>query len=80
MLKIKDDIPLRILKNYGFTLNNKEWFSININGANLLVKPISREITISSYNTSEYHDLEILYSLINDGLVEMLKDDEEKDL
>lgn len=74
MLKIKDDIPLRILKTYGFELNSKEWYSIEINGANLLIKPVTREIIISSYNTSEYHEPEILYVLIVDGFVEKVED------
>lgn len=74
MLKIKDNVDLKELEKYGFTLNSKEWYSFGINGANLLIKPITREIVISSYNTSEYHEPEILYDLIKDGLVEKVED------
>lgn len=70
MLKIKDNINLKILLQYDFRLNNKKWYSLGIEGANLLVKPISREILIDSYSTNEYHNPEKLYDLIQDGLVE----------
>jgi len=73
MLKIKDNVNLKILLQYGFKLNNKEWYSFGIEGANLVIKPISREILIDSYDTSEYHNPEKLYDLIQDGLVEKVK-------
>ena len=73
MLKIKDDINLKILLQYDFKLNNKEWYSLGIGGANLLVKPVSREILIDSYSTNEYHNPEKLYDLIQDGLVEKVE-------
>ena len=74
MLKIKDDIDLKVLKEYGFTLNNEEWFSLDINGATVLIKPITREILIDSYKTIYYHNPTILYDLIKDGLVEKVEE------
>ena len=73
-IKIKGDIPLKILKSYGFVLNNKEWFVSDINGATVQIKPITREILIASYNTLIYHNPAILYDLIRDGLVEELEE------
>lgn len=70
MLKIKDNVDLKELEKYGFSLNNKEWFLLDINGATLQIKPITREILIDSYNTETYHNPAILYDLIKDGLVE----------
>lgn len=78
MLKIKDNVNLDILKDYGFKLDphHEYWYKeleedieIQINSReNDCFK--KREIIIYTQTGAYINSLNILYFLINDGLVE----------
>ena len=83
MLKIKDDVPLEKLKDFGFikyhNIDDGEYYWCICNlfiGENRLIKQddncnpcVSRE-----YELSEY-EVEILYDLIQAGLVEKIEEE-----
>lgn len=75
MLKIKDGIPLVILKSYGFKLYDKfKRYSIDIDGADMEIELNSRKIKIITYDADKYLNIGVLYDLIEDGLVEKVED------
>ena len=74
MFKIKDNIDLKELEKFGFTLDSDEWYVKDIKGINIFVKPISREIVIKAYNTCNYAKVDTIYDLIQAGLVEKVSD------
>lgn len=73
MLKIRDDIDLEELKKFGFTLNDDEWYFANLYNANIYVKPISRKVIIRSYDRHEIENIDIIYDLIQEGLIEKVE-------
>lgn len=73
MFKIRDDIDLEELKKFGFTLNDDEWYFANLDNANIYVKPISRKVVIRSYDRHEIENIDIIYDLIQEGLVEKVE-------
>ena len=77
MLKIKDNVDLKELEKYGFVYYEeyKEWNSDNSYTAEFCIKEdgeLARVLRISDdiYDSTE---LETLYDLIKDGLVEKVK-------
>ena len=84
MLKIKDNVNLKDLEKYGFEFYERgtvEQYLIEIHDpynprAQLIILPITRTIIIDSNNATFIKDkLDILYKLIEDGLVEKVKED-----
>lgn len=73
MLKIRDDIDLEELKKFGFTLNDDEWYFANLYNADIYVKPISRKVIIRSYDRHEIENTDIIYDLIQEGLIEKVE-------
>lgn len=73
MLKIRDDIDLEELKKFGFTLNDDEWYFADLYNANIYVKPISRKVIIRSYDRHEIENIDIIYDLIQEGLIEKVE-------
>lgn len=73
MLKIRDDIDLEELKKFGFTLNDDEWYFAKLYDANIYVKPISRKVIIRSYDRHEIENIDIIYDLIQEGLIEKVE-------
>jgi len=72
MLKIRDDVELKKLEDFGFYLNKKEWYEKFYNNYIFLnVKPLSREVVYSVYEKEkiECDDLDDLYDLIKANLV-----------
>ena len=77
MLKIKDNVDLKELERYGFKLNDKEWYVAELTGGILCqfcVKPISREIVCDCNGFFYVTELDVMYDLIKDGLVEKIED------
>lgn len=74
MLKIKDNVDLKELEKFGFYLDSDEWYVKDIKSIYIFVKPISREIVIKAYNTSNYAKVDTIYDLIQAGLVEKVSD------
>jgi len=74
MLKIKDDVDLKELKQYGFKIHEtKEWYYFDVDRrTDLFVKPLTKQIIFVaySYDTKDITNLDIIYNLIKDGLVE----------
>lgn len=73
MLKIRDNIDLEELKKFGFTLNDDEWYFADLYNANIYVKPISRKVIIRSYDRHEIENIDIIYDLIQEGLIEKVE-------
>jgi len=80
MLKIKDNIDLKKLEKYGFqqSINDiSEYYFIRLtassNYAVLIISPITRKLTIDTGSTY-IDELNVLYDLIKDGLVEKVED------
>ena len=78
MLKIKSDIDLKELEKYGFVYNEeyKEWNSDDSYKASFCIEEdgeLARVLRISDdiYDSAE---LETLYDLIKDGLVEKVEE------
>ena len=72
MLKIKDDVDLKELEKFGFKLDNNEWYTKNNNGFIIYIKPLSRKITLKTYEGSLRENVDILYDLIQANLVEKI--------
>lgn len=79
MLKIKDNVNLDILKNYGFKLDpHREYWYKKLDDEDIEIQINSREndyfkkreIIIYTQTGAYINHLNILYFLINDGLVE----------
>jgi len=80
MLKIKNNVDLKELEEYGFqqSINDiYEYYFIRLtassNYAVLIISPITRKLTIDTGNTY-IDELNVLYDLIKDGLVEKVED------
>ena len=73
IIKIKDDVDMKILLNYGFDLDDREWYSFELEDATLKIKPVSREIIVHPYNTYKSHIPGVLQELIIDGLTEVIE-------
>ena len=77
MLKIKNDVPLKELKKFGFELekrNNQYWEYRNGKGTIYYVF-INRKISIYMDKYSDtYNANDILFDLIQAGLVEKVSD------
>ena len=73
MLKIKDNVDLKELIKYGFTTKMYEPFEYIFitNGLGIFEKNPDRRIEVR--NGFDIVDLEILYDLIKDGLVEKVE-------
>ena len=75
IIKIKDDVEMNVLKNYGFRTYDNGWYSKGLTDAELRIRPVSREIVLDSYedelNVIEF--LAVLQELINDGLTEIVE-------
>lgn len=79
MLKIKDDVDLKELENYGFEYHRLVYVKEIVRGEediletkNIYVTENDREISIKNglFNIDE--ELDTLYDLIKDGLVEKI--------
>lgn len=74
MLKIKDNVDLKELEKYGFDIQKtKEWYHYDIDKrTDLFVKPLTKQIIFTVYNdfTRDITDIDVIYDLIKDGLVE----------
>ena len=79
MLKIKDDVDLKELEKYGFKkeptksyyykeIDEQIYIEIQIFNTDEYIRP--REININTEHGSFFNNLELLYDLIKDGLVE----------
>lgn len=78
IIKIKDDVEMNVLKNYGFRSYDNGWYSKELTDAELRIRPVSREIVLDVYedeiNVIEF--LAVLQELINDGLTEIVEIEE----
>ena len=81
MLKIKDNVDLKELEKYGFEVRKDiivENYVVNINddkcsSARLIVIPLSRRLIIETHLTYISDKLDILYDLIQDDLIEKVR-------
>lgn len=76
MLKIKDNVDLKDLGNYGFKLNDEEEYEIRIKKNNILtiiVIEYERTIYVQSIGYV-VQELDVLYDLIKADLVEKVED------
>lgn len=88
MLKIEDDVNLKKLEKYGFeckkSKDNTIYYNLGKNelGANnrivVIKKDRNMEIDIETDLSGYSEVLEVLYDLIQDGLVEKVGEDNEK--
>ena len=75
MLKIKDNVDLKELEKYGF----KEWsffyeFTLDDEyGESIVINKTDRTIEITSGMSGTILEINILYNLIKDGLVEKVE-------
>lgn len=76
MLKIKDNVYLKELERYGFITDDDEWYMIDISGAYVYIKPLSREIVLKSYRSSSFADITVIYDLIKADLVEVVEEND----
>lgn len=75
MLKIKDDVDLKVIEKFGFELfitDYREYCRKRLktsgNSAFMIVKPITRQIIIDSENTF-IQEIDLLYDLIKADMV-----------
>lgn len=68
MLKIKDDVDLKELKKFGF-LNKEDCYYRNINNAFLFVMTNNRIIGIQTDCGIHTFILDVLFDLIQEGIV-----------
>lgn len=80
MLKIKDNVDLKELENFGLELvkrNDSEYFRIKLgtsnNRAYLKVQPISRKLLIDT-DATYILELDMIYDLTQAGLVEKVEE------
>ena len=71
MLKIKDCVDLRILSDYGFGKPYNDDYESYVMRGEISIEDDSRKIKLTSYNTDM--DLDLLFKLIIDGLVEKVE-------
>ena len=76
MLKIKDNVDLKELFNYGFYQKVLEFTSDVVlwNDINICIEKDTRLIRISSRIETDTYNLDCLYDLIQAGLVEKVED------
>lgn len=78
MLKIKNNVDLKELENFGFEQDKDlDWYRYDLNSnSNVYVKPIRRQIILRAYsrNYSVDNHLDILYDLIKADLVEKVQE------
>lgn len=80
MLRIKKDVSLEKLEEYGFIIvnnHNSDYYQIKIKDFNtfkIIIKPISREILIDT-GANYINNLNLLFDLIQDGLVEKVEEE-----
>ena len=79
IIKIKDDVNMKVLFNYGFKLNKDEWYMVNQENIFLKIKPVSREIVVCIVGMFVTHIPGVLHELITDGLTEIIEIDEDGD-
>lgn len=76
MLKIKDNVDLKELEKYGF----KEWsyhYEAILDedyGEELIINKSDKSIEISTRYAGTLMDIDLIYDLIKDGLVEKVND------
>ena len=78
IIKIKNDIEMKVLKDYGFRLYDNGMYSKPLENLEIKIKPVSREIVVDFYE-DEINIIEVLaviQELINDGLTEIVEIDE----
>lgn len=77
MLKIKDNVDLKELEKYGFIKKSNLLYVPNTNDKTRVIIRVvqeTRELKASGLFAYEI-GIDILYDLINDGLVEKVKDE-----
>lgn len=76
MLKIKDNVDLKELEKFGFKLDQDEWYLKRVKRCYIFIKPLSRQIIIraSTYG-EEIEQIEVIYDLIQAGLVEKVEEE-----
>ena len=89
MLKIKDNVDLKELERFGFVKVSPSWYELTIRdnaeeemgiGVSLFARPRCIEIGYSTKGncgmSSWTYDLDVLFELIQAGLVEKVVEDE----
>lgn len=78
IIKIKDDVEMNVLYDYGFDLNEREWYEIDMKNASLKIAPVSRYILIDPWSMAMVCIPGVLHDLIIDGLTEVIDTEEEE--
>lgn len=78
IIKIKDDVEMNVLHDYGFELNEREWYEIYMKNASLKIAPVSRYILVDPWSMAMAHIPGVLHDLIADGLTEVIDTEEEE--
>ena len=69
MLKIKDDVELEDIEKFGFTVVDDDYIWLE-EEENIYIDRYKRTINICSNYEDEIYNLDVLYDLIQAGLVE----------